>query len=635
MKKDVSRRDFLKTSAIGAGAIGVAAMGLASCSTTGSTGTVANGGYRPGTYSATALGMAPVTVTMTFNSTKITDVKIDGSHESSNVGRKVVDAVNFKQQILDRQSADVDVISGATVTCDAIHEAAAACIAQAKGEAVVVAAAIPENLPNGIKKAELEASTCEVGTISNASNGGSYDVVVIGAGTSGIPCALRAADGGLKVLLLQKDATAIAQGGGGSGIILNESDNTAIMHFINQTSLLNDRRSSWAKLKNYAFTSGEALAWHQGKSSAAGYEPVVSRTVVDYGEDGKVTRLAVNSHPKPHNIRNQFMAIADANANVIDIRYNTPAVQLVKEGGAVTGVIAKDKAGKYYRFSARKGVVIATGDYQNNPAMVARYCPDVMYFEPKQYHKTGDGHLMGMAAGGHLELLGHTKMIHDFDSGPMFDEPFLRIDASGKRFQNEKDDMSYANNYLRHQKKEAGHYYQIFDDNFEEQVRGWGGRAATHESIKVYMPEERVERKGVVQTLIDTYKADTLDELAKKIGLPADALKNAVARYNELCDKGYDDEFGKPAKYLKKIEKAPFWAINKNIRISALCSGLVTSDNYEVLDENENVIKGLYAIGNCGGGFYGAPDYPLHWPGMSIGRCITEGYIVGKALAGK
>ena len=121
----------------------------------------------------------------------------------------------------------------------------------------------------------------------------------------------------------------------------------------------------------------------------------------------------------------------------VEFFYSTPGVQLIKDdSGRVTGVVGKD-GNKFIKFNATKGVILSTGDYQNNQSLVERYCPDVKEFDRKQNNKTGDGILMSMAAGAGLVPVGHAHMMHDFDSGPMFNEPFLMVNENGERFMNE------------------------------------------------------------------------------------------------------------------------------------------------------------------------------------------------------
>ena len=471
--------------------------------------------------------------------------------------------------------------------------------------------------------------------ITESTDGGEYDVIVIGAGAAGVPCAVKAFQGGNKVLVLQKEPTALSQGNGCTGI-LESSDPQAKMHFVHAITEELEFRNDREQLKVYAFNSGEAVKWYTEELTATGYENFRAyEGSVDYGEVFGALTTTVCSPNKPENTGTAMRKILEAYEDKIDVHYSTPAIQLIKDGDKVVGVYAEDKEGTIYKFGATKAVVIATGDYQNNKAMVERLCPDVLNFESKQYNRTGDGQLMGLMAGGVLEPIGHTKILHDFDSGPMWNEPFLCLNSDGERFFNEETDMAYIANYMRdYDPEKAGWYFPVFDDTFEEMVSEWGGRAATHDSIKAYMPEEDVEERGTV--LVDriaVYKADTLDELAEKLQIPADELKASVERYNKVVDMGYDPDFGKDPKYLQKIETAPFWGVRKQVRVTAIAAGVIVDDSNAVLDADRNPIEGLYAIGNVSGPFYGSADYPMVFGGLSLGRCVTQGYVLAKKLS--
>lgn len=590
--------------------------------------------FTPGTYTATTVGMGRVTVSMTFDETSITDVVVDVSEETDTVGQAIGQAL--QNLLLKGQSADIDSISGATVTSEAVKKAAASCIAQAMGLEGEPSDPQPKVIVDGITQAEMDDSAVELQEITDAQDGGEYDIIVIGAGATGVPCAVKAYQEGAKVLLLQKEPNVLSQGNSCTGIDLENSDDAAILDLLHQIDRECQWRADFNLLKVWAYNSGEAVKWMADEANAAGYGETCTPAETEREGFGKLTRLTDSCLGKPDNICTALTAIIDAYRDKFDMRFSTPAVQLLKEGGKVTGVIAKDEEGNYYKFAATKGVVLATGDYQNNAAMVAKWCPDVSNFEKKQYHKTGDGHLMGIAAGGVMEQIAHTKMLHDFDSGVMFDEPFLRVDLNGKRFHNEDQNMDTSNNDMRYYPlHSAGKYAQIFDDNYFEQATEWGGRPAEKDAMKRYMREEDDPHEKTVKELINTWKADTLEELAEKLDIPADALVASVERYNELVDLGYDADFGKNPKYMKKIEQAPFWGIKKSVRVSALCSGIRINPDFQVLDKDENPIEGLYCAGNCSGGFYGGIDYPLSVPGLSLGRCVTGGYVIAKLLTAK
>lgn len=706
MSKRISRREFIKGTA--AGALSMAAVGvMASCGSSAGGDAAAteppaadaasapasapaatpSGTYIPGTYSATATGIGTVTVTMTFDDESITEVVVDVSEETPNIGGLYGD--QLAEMIMSAQSAKIDTISGATTTSSAAAKAAAACIAQAKGESVEIgsAAASDYEVPEGLTAEEVEGSDCELGAVT-PDEVVDYDVVVVGAGAAGVPAAGFAAEAGVKVALLQKDASVVSQGNCGSAIIKSKSTEAGVQKWIHHTNGLDDWRADTRLLQAYVDHSEEALMWYLNRAGLTEETEYGDGSKVDdnancsellnngngvfaymstsedltgmwsdrmdsydYGDD-HCYFMAPWIGPKPQNVGNVLQLVLDnvaSKCSNLEIFYNTPAVQLVSEGGKVTGVIAKNADGKYIQFNAAKGVILATGDYMNNDAMVNRWCPDIADFDKKQYHKTGDGHVMALSVGGKMENLGHTKMMHDFDSGLMYEEPFLYVNMNGERFTNEYTGFVYMGNILKfqgtfngsnvdanHPDGSKGWYCTIYDSAYEnwpadEFVSGMVPAAA----MQKYIPGAVEDPQGVFTHLIDSHCCDTLEELAKELEIPADALAATVERYNEMCDAGMDSDFGKPAKYLHPIKTGPFWGVRKHIRVSAVCSGVVINENGQALNADGEVIDGLYCVGNLGGPFYGGNDYPFHQTGLSLGRCYTFGMLAGKHAASK
>ena len=467
-----------------------------------------------------------------------------------------------------------------------------------------------------------------------------FDVVIVGAGASGVPAALSAAEHGAKVAVLQKENIIVSQGNSGAGIDLATSDPAGIEALVALLMKENAHRCNPRLLQQWAYNSGEAVTWVIDRAKQSGAH------VIDQGNLPQSTIVNVNGYklnyktsyfgPKPYTNGDGMRALGKtAEKAGIQFFFSTPGIHLVQDSsGKVTGVIGKRPDGSYTRFFAHKGVILATGDYQNNKAMCDYFIPDAKNFGRKQVNKTGDGHIMGYWAGGVIEPIGHTKMLHDFDSGPagMCDMPFLAVDQKGKRFVNEMVLMSELNNYLR-QQDYAGQYSQIFDSNYMKQAASWPGKLIPPEGLREYMPEESSPHHGVFETFIDTHKTNTLEELAAKIKVHPATLVETVRRYNEVAASGRDSDFGKPANLLHPIDAPPFYGIHRTIRISAICSGLLVNGNHQCLDAYANPIKGLYAIGNLGGGFYGSADYPLTVFGLSLGRCYTFGYLAGKHVA--
>lgn len=326
----------------------------------------------------------------------------------------------------------------------------------------------------------------------------------------------------------------------------------------------------------------------------------------------------------------------------IDVHYSTPVVQLIQKDGAVVGCIGKDASGAFVKVNA-KAVILATGAYENNPTMVRRFCPDTEAFDKKVYHRTGDGNILAVLAGGVMEPVAHSTVMHDFDAGLMWDNPYLFLNMEGKRFTNETVEMAYISKQLRwqpsfkgenmdHEHQETGSkgwYCQIYDNDYMNYVDM--PMLVPPVAMKKYMKEGPAEdHVGVFPHLIDTFCADTLEELVEKLGLPKEEALASIQRYNELCDEGYDPDFGKNPKFLNKIQTAPFWGIRRHIRCSSITAGVLTDANSMVVREDGTPVQGLYAVGNLGGQFFGGCDYPFFSPGLSLGHAVTFGYIAAK-----
>ncbi len=541
---------------------------------------------------------------------------------------------------------------------------------------------------DGLTADEIACSVCETGDITPESYA-DYDIVVVGAGAAGVPAAGWAAELGAKVALLQKEPAIVSQGNCGSAIIKSRSTEAGIAKWIHHTNGLCDWRADTKQLRAYADYSEEAMMWFWNRAGMTKETEYGDGSKVDNNKesakllnDGNglcaflstsgdftgVWKDRENSYdygddhcyfwapwvgPKPKNVGNALKNIVDniqKTHDNLELFLNTPAVKLVKENGRVTGVIAKNAEGKYIQFNAAKAVILATGDYTNNPAMAERWCPDIKDFDKKQFGKTGDGHIMAISAGAEMEPLGHTKMMHDFDSALMWEEPFLYVNMEGERFTNEYTGFVYMGNILRNQPSykgsmldaehrdtgSKGWYCTIYDSDYvnwdkDSFVSGMVPPAV----MEKFIPGAVEDPKGVFKNLIDLHRCDTLDELAQELDIPADKLKASVERYNQLCEKGCDTDFGKPAKYLHKIAKPPFWGARKHIRVSAEVSGVMTNENAQALDAQGKPIPGLYCAGNLGGPFYGGADYPFHQTGLSLGRCYTFGMIAAKHALGK
>ncbi|HLO68246.1 MAG TPA: FAD-binding protein [Holophaga sp.] len=466
------------------------------------------------------------------------------------------------------------------------------------------------------------------------------DVVVVGAGASGVCAALSAQEAGAKVIVLQKAPFAVSQGNTGTGLDLDGCDKAGVEALVARIIGDNNHRSNPKLVRQWAYNSGQAVKWVIDRAKKGG-SPVIDQGNLQHGPNLKVNGYKMNYitsffGPKPYTTGDGMRHLAAyAEKQGVKFFYRHPAMSLVQSpAGAVIGVIAQDPQGKYVRFMAKKGVILATGDYQSNKAMSDYFLPDLRNLGRKQMDRDGDGFVLAYWAGGVIEPIGHTKMLHDFDAGPatMCDMPFLAVDRKGKRFVSECVDMSLLNNYLKSE-EDAGHYCQIFDADYMTRAAKWPGRLVPPEGLKNYMPGVPGPKKGVLEPFINTHVADTLEELARKLEIDPANLVATVKRYNELAAAGRDEDFGNPAEKMAPVLKAPFYGIHRTVRVSAITSGMVVNENHNALAADGKPIKGLYVVGNLSGGFYGGIDYPLTVPGLSLGRCYTIGYLTGKHVA--
>ena len=579
MSEKISRRNFLRTATLGAAAAGLLA-GCGNSAASGSTAaSTAAGTYTAGTYSATATGInttTPVTVTMTFSADAITDVQIDVANETKGYGADIAD--EMVKKILEAQSSEVDGHSGATITSGAIKKAAESCINQAKGVAVAPTEASKAEtvVPDGLTTEEVESSVVELGDITPDETK-DFDVVVVGAGAAGVPAAGWAAELGGHVALLQKQNIVVSQGNCGSAIIKSKSTEAGKKMWVHMTNGLCDWRADTSLLNAYVENSEEALMWYLNRAGLTDQTEYGDGSLVDSNKDPSsllhndekeifaymctsqdltgVWKDRMDTYdfgdehcyffapwigPKPKNVGDVLATVLEnvqAKNSNLETFFNTPAVKLVHADGKVTGVIAKDESGKYIQFNASKGVILATGDYMNNEAMVKRWCPDVDGYDKKQYQKTGDGHIMAIDAGAKMENLGHTKMMHDFDSGLMYEEPFLYVNMEGKRFCNEDTGFVYMGNITKylprynganvdanHPDGSLGWYCQIYDSDY----MSYANSPVPEQVMTKYIPGAVENPQGVFTNLIDTYKADTIEELADKLAYNMDTCKRIL-----------------------------------------------------------------------------------------------------------
>jgi uncharacterized protein with FMN-binding domain len=656
MKKDISRRDFLKAAAVGA--VGVSAFGLLSaCGKTeqGSSAAI----YTPGTYTATAKGMGDVTVTMTFDESSITDVQLDLSGETEGIGQAAKDTLIA--QILDGQTVVIDGVSGATVTSKAVMQAAADCIAQAGGNAVLVTpppADAPEASVDWLG-AEPEIADSEIVKTYD------YDLVVVApvqpAPLRPVPLWTRRQDGRHREMneSFYGDGIRDTMAAIGSRQQLANGDNPDKFDVITMMYQHSNGYGDQRLYKIWAENSGEAVDWYTDRMAEHGFKVMheveshdreVRYKFYDVGHSfqwGAASESGVEYDMK----YTAQVLFGDYAGKGLDVHHETTLVKLIKADGKVTGLIASTAEG-YVRYNASRGVVVCTGGYSSNEDMLKALQPETVRMKAVNYSfpgVSGDGIKACLWAGGMMDA-NHASMLFDRSAIKpdatgtqdaslfwMGSQPFLKVDLSGKRFTNE----SGCYDHILHDafNLPSMTYCTVWDAGYADD----GARFATHgcsrligydNGAEAVMPFFIVEGMNA-DLLANGYivQADTVEALAEKLNIPADSFRETIDRYNELYDKQDDEDFGKESYRLSQMRTAPFYGC-RCCGGYFLCTmdGIKINTDMNVISEDGTVIEGLYASGDCSGGYFGN-SYVNLLAGAAAGRSVTFGRLAGKNAA--
>lgn len=459
------------------------------------------------------------------------------------------------------------------------------------------------------------------------------EVVVVGAGAGGTCAVLAAVEAGADVVCVQKSSMVMTHGMVYSGVGTKWMKAAGHDYDIDELARAHVRYNGFRPrldfIKLLLSESAETLEW-MAEAAGTDFEIIEQENNDPYFYD---SRLYSTGHFTEDKAIGVAQALADK-AEGLGARFyfDTTGVQLVQDdGGRVTGVIGKGPDGQYVQFNASKGVILATGDYASNPKMVQEMCPELMdtfnYYYPND--NTGEGHQMGLWAGGVIERGNHSKMCHphngndgmELTDSPIKSDPFLWVNQNGERFCNE--DMDYVRICNRVLRQPGQVYYIVFDDDFSAQRQ---------EFRNPFGPanEERVEQAKQLGYWVTS---DTIEGLGAAFDIPGDALAATVARYNELVQAANDADYGKHPQSLKPILKAPFHIVRTYTPSDVALGGLMVDEQMRVMREDESVIEGLFAIGNCQGGTFGDVDYGGEIDGLSLGRAAITGRLAGQYAA--
>ena len=669
----ISRKGFLKIAAAAAMS-GVTAGALAACnSASSSTASGAAGQYIPGTYEGTAEGISStVKVTMTFSDSAVTDVVVDTSGETASFGAAAAD--ELREQLLSAGSAEIDGVSGSTITSDAVMKAAKSCYAQAKGEAVVSSVQLPTGDANDWLGKEPDIDEAAITETVDT------DILIVGAGNGGMFAAAYAAANGLNFRVIEQNAnvqdtrhwygavdSAAAKEAGEPATdkakLLSEisryasgkCDQRVVKTWINESAAMHDFMRSILEDK-YGwvcdFTSGSEAAWpaENAEHNTDYLYPVQ--------EHNYMASESASGLPRNELLLQYIQELG------YDVDFKTSLAKLEKNcEGRITGIIAQSTEDDHFiRYNANKGVLLACGGFPGNPYMMEQLDPlGTSVTTACSYSPATKGYGIRAAvwAGANLDKEA-APMLFDrgvvapgvdggyVDSDTAFGgkafpgkirqynpgtQPFLKVNRNGERFANEScpyNDIVYA---AAHQPGRV--YAQICDANILEDAKRFhtiGCSAQTRNGGEKYIQgkmDEAIEAGAL-------FKCDTLDELADKMGFTGatkDTFLATVERYNELYDKQNDEDFGKPAYRLSAIRTAPFYGCWLGASLLTTEQGIAINEKGQALDNNNQPMEGLYITGDMSGSFF-ANNYPCLMAGVAMGRTLTFAMKAVKQMAG-
>lgn len=597
-----------------------------------------------GTFEGKAYGNNGwLTVEVNIKDNKITDIKTPGQRETKYLGDTAIREIG--KDVLQYQTLNVDNIAGATVTSTALKTAIGQAIEKAGGDI----AAFQKPVPEKIKK---------VAGITK----GSADLIIVGAGGAGLSAAVTAKDLGVKnVLVLEKmpviggntlrcaSAFNAADPDRQKALPMTETLKEAVVKAINEkpvseehAKLMADVKAKYeAYLKSGSKTLFDCPEWHALQTYNGGDKVGQIPLIRQYSNNVLDTLHWMQSKGSPVMDRvsqgagalwqRTHQLDAPAGLGLIDPLYQAAVKQgvnfklgmrvqdlILNDKGRVIGVTATDKVGNKYEFTSKDGVILATGGYSQNKEMRQKSAPHLTseMVSTNQPGATGDGIIIAtrhgadttgmnyvqvypLATPGTGALQGRARKMSGLDD-------VIDVNKNGERFV--KEDARRDEFVAAIKKQPGGVVYDINDSSIVKPLNSF------NEDVETLVSIGRI------------YKADSLADLAKQLGMPADKLEATVAEFNKMVEAKKDPKFGRKL-FDRPIVKPPFYATPRAPSIHHTMGGLQISTNAQVLDKNGKPIPGLYAAGEVTGGIHGSNRLG----GNATADVLTFGRIAAKS----
>lgn len=560
--------------------------------------------FKAGTYTSTAKGHnGDIKVEVVVDENSIKDVKILEHIESPSISDPAIERI--PKAIVDGQTLAVDTISGATVTSKAIIVAVTEALKQAGGDIDLLS----------VKKENTKTlgETVEYTT----------DVIVIGGGGAGLAAAVSAHQNGAAVMVVEKMPRL-----GGNTIISGSAYNAvdpkrqsaqgiedSIEKHIKQTYEGGDKQGNLALIETLVENAYPAIEWLESLG-------------MEFKED--IFTVLGGLWPRAHKpvkpLGTGFISTYENYINEnegVTVLLDTEITELIVDNNRVVGVKGKGLEGEVI-INANNGVIIATGGFGANIAMRDQYntnWPSLTNIKTTNHPgATGDGLTLAEKIGASLVGLENIQLLPmgDPETGSLSGnieqgvENRIFVNKDGNRFVDEGERRDVMTKALMEQKDAA--MWVIVDKNSYPTGET---KNNFNESIDELVSQNRA------------FKADTLEDLAKQIGVNPDNFVKAVKEFNEAVD-GTPDKFGRTL-FDKKIDTAPFYAGARVPTVHHTMGGIEINTSAQVLDKDGNIIHGLYAAGEVTGGIHGANRLG----GNALADITVYGKIAGESAAAK
>lgn len=518
--------------------------------------------YTAGTYTGEANGRAGViNVNVTVSDSEILSVEVTENPDTAGISDRAIEQIT--EAVVKQQSLGIDAVAGATMT--------------SRGLIAAITDALTKSDVNidSLKAVPLTYETMPTEDLST-------DIVVVGAGMGGLVSAVAAAEKGAKVILVEKmsflGGNLLIAGGGlgtvGAETVDENDDFQRTLDYFKMVNETSERQPDYDFIAKMLPETGRAIDYLTNTLGLSHYSNDRGDHVRTYFDgNGSVFTASLERLCKEKGVT---------------ILLNTKAEHVLMENGKAIGMEVSNRDGSY-KILADK-VILATGGASHDWDRMVEANPELKvidFYEEAAVSSTGDGFAMVEEIGAQMDVGPYIKSAYP-DISPVFAYTYansptqqntLVVNADGQRVANESPyNQMFFNKQMLRQASSA--YYAIFDES----------KMADYFLADVQKFLDREDNSIVV-------KADTLEELAGKMDVDAATLRATFDRYQGFCAKGVDEDFGKSADHLLAYEDGPLYAVRVYPASWGTIGGCVTDDNFHVLNESNEVIENLFAVG--------------------------------------